>query len=62
MGLCLGKVVLLSGCGGSSASVIAVPSAKEYAEGARKIEENNKKHIQAALAARKTAKARAKLR
>jgi hypothetical protein len=52
--LSLGHAALLSGCGGSdSSSTVAVKSADEYAEGARKIAENNRKHVQEALAARK---------
>jgi hypothetical protein len=53
------NVVLLSGCGSSaSSSAVTVSSAKEYADGARQIEENNKRHIQAALAAKKAARAK----
>jgi hypothetical protein len=55
--LTLGTVGLLSGCGGSaSSSTVAVPSAKAYADGARQVEENNKRHIREALAARKAAR------
>jgi hypothetical protein len=57
--LALAKVGLLSGCGSSdSSSAVTVPSATAYAEGARQIEENNKRHIQEALTARKAARAR----
>jgi hypothetical protein len=53
------KVVLLSGCGSSaSSSTVTVSSAKEYADGARQIEENNKRHIQEALAAKKAARSK----
>jgi hypothetical protein len=59
MCLTLGKVVLLSGCGSpDSSSAVTVASAKAYADGARQIEENNKKHIREALAARKAARAK----
>jgi hypothetical protein len=52
--LSLGNAALLGGCGGSdSSTTVAVKSAEEYADGARKIAENNRKHIQEALAARK---------
>ena len=57
--LALGKVILLGGCGSShSSSTVAVLSAKEYAEGARKLEENNKRRMKEAAAAWKAARAR----
>jgi hypothetical protein len=55
----MGQVGLLGGCGGTdSSSAVTVASAKDYADGARKIEENNRKHIKEALAARKASRAR----
>jgi hypothetical protein len=57
-GMFLGIPALLGGCGGSDSSAVAVKSAEDYAQGVRAIEENNKKHIQAALAARKAGRSR----
>ena len=55
--LSLGKVILLGGCGSSpSSSTVAMLSAKEYAEGARKLEQNNKRRMQEAAAAWKAAR------
>jgi hypothetical protein len=57
--LALGKVVLISGCGGSdTASAVNVSSAQAYTDSVRQLEENNKKHLQAAAAARKAARAK----
>jgi len=55
----MGQLGLLGGCGApDSSSAVTVASAKDYADGARKIEENNRRHIKEALAAKKAARAR----
>jgi hypothetical protein len=50
---------MVGGCGVSgTSSTVTVASAKEYGDGVRQLEENNKRHLLEAAAARKAARAK----